>query len=872
MPRPTRARQETQTTATVRQPRSLQRHRTIERPRLLALLDESSARVRTLVAPAGYGKTTLAEQWVARDGRRQGWFTARRSATDVAALALGIARTSTALVPECDVRLREHLRAVPSSSENVELLAEILGEDLREWPEDGWLVIDDYHEIARGADAERFVAALVTNAPVQALIASRQRPSWVTTRGILYGDVLELNQTALAMDTAEAAEVLADQSFQSASGLVAIANGWPAVIGLASVTGAEIDSDVEQVPESLYRFFAEEVYSALDDDVQAGLATLAVAPVLDRELAAKLLGQDLADATCTAGLDIGVVAERGSQLELHPLCKSFLEERAEQIGFVRDDDTVARCFEHFYERRDWDAAFELVARHGPLTRLETLLPEALDELLETARLSTIDAWCDLAAQGRLEHPVFSLARAEATLRRGRYAEAQACAEAAAERASELTFRALSVAGRAAHLASREEEARALYERAEAAASTEAERRDALWGQVRCLTDLELIEARTTLEHLAEEVRFSDAREVVLLAAHRLYVDVRFGSLDLTEADRANQLLSATRDPLVESSFQSIYAASLGLAGRYDDALRAAEGLLATADRYRLRFAVPYALCSIAVACAGLRRWQRSRECLDEALEIAAEIGDSHASQLAYAILVRVLAQQGLKDAALALEVPSLRSALPAAGAEVLASRSLVLASIGRVDEALAVVEKARDSTRSVEVIVLLAAVDAVAAMRAHHREAISRILDLEEVSFETGGVDLLVGAYRTNPELLKLLLRTSRDRDRLGALVRRVGDADLASTVGQSVRVEDDPTERLTPREREVYEFLLEGVSTMEIAQVLFISPATAKLHTHRIYEKLGLRSRTALLARAALVRDDQATSATENGISGGAS
>ena len=29
-----------------------------------------------LVAPAGYGKTTLAEQWVAREGRRAAWFTA----------------------------------------------------------------------------------------------------------------------------------------------------------------------------------------------------------------------------------------------------------------------------------------------------------------------------------------------------------------------------------------------------------------------------------------------------------------------------------------------------------------------------------------------------------------------------------------------------------------------------------------------------------------------------------------------------------------------------------------------------------------------------------------------------------------------------
>ena len=107
------------TTATVRHEGALQRHRLVERPRLFALLDDSKARVRMLVAPAGYGKTTLAEQWVGQEGRRSAWFTARRSSTDVAALALGIARASTELVPECDARLREHLRVAPADRKSV---------------------------------------------------------------------------------------------------------------------------------------------------------------------------------------------------------------------------------------------------------------------------------------------------------------------------------------------------------------------------------------------------------------------------------------------------------------------------------------------------------------------------------------------------------------------------------------------------------------------------------------------------------------------------------------------------------------------------------------------------------------------------------
>src|SRR5262249_13249842 len=163
-------------------------------PRLFALLDESKAPVRMLIAPAGYGKTTLAEQWVARDDRMGVWYTARSASTDVAALALGIARAATALIEDSDHRLREHLRALPAPAENVQTLAEILSEDLAAWPANAWLVLDDYHEITPEPKAEDFIEALVALSPVQFLIASRVRPRWVASKHVLYGDVLELNQ------------------------------------------------------------------------------------------------------------------------------------------------------------------------------------------------------------------------------------------------------------------------------------------------------------------------------------------------------------------------------------------------------------------------------------------------------------------------------------------------------------------------------------------------------------------------------------------------------------------------------------------------------------------------------------------------------
>src|SRR5688500_7171689 len=122
---------------TASQPK-VRRRRIIERPRLTRLLDESPARIKMLVAPAGYGKTTLARQWLAAGERRSAWYVCRRSSADVAALAEGVVMAARSVVPEFGSAILDRLAATDVPAHEVDVLAEMMLEEFERWPSDAW--------------------------------------------------------------------------------------------------------------------------------------------------------------------------------------------------------------------------------------------------------------------------------------------------------------------------------------------------------------------------------------------------------------------------------------------------------------------------------------------------------------------------------------------------------------------------------------------------------------------------------------------------------------------------------------------------------------------------------------------------------------
>ncbi len=93
-------------------------------------------------------------------------------------------------------------------------------------------------------------------------------------------------------------------------------------------------------------------------------------------------------------------------------------------------------------------------------------------------------------------------------------------------------------------------------------------------------------------------------------------------------------------------------------------------------------------------------------------------------------------------------------------------------------------------------------------------------------------LELSEGGAVIPPDLLGTLLRHLVDRRRAGA--------------GANAALAD-----LTDREREVFHLAARGASRDEIAERLYISPATARTHLQRIYRKLGVHSQAQLVGLA---------------------
>ncbi len=216
------------------------RQQTVERKRLYDLLREGRTLPLTLVvAPAGWGKSTIVADWLARDDVTAGWVSLDGGDNDPKRfwryLLLAAGQAGSAAGPAA-------LRRLDAAGSDV--LRDVLPAFVNELASAEAplvLVLDDYH-LVTSAQVHTTVATLLDRCPPQLhlMLITRADPPLPLSRLRVRGDLAELRADDLRFSAAEAVEFFSSRlgallSEQDVLRLLARTEGWAAGLQLAAL-------------------------------------------------------------------------------------------------------------------------------------------------------------------------------------------------------------------------------------------------------------------------------------------------------------------------------------------------------------------------------------------------------------------------------------------------------------------------------------------------------------------------------------------------------------------------------------------------------------------------------------------------------------
>jgi DNA-binding NarL/FixJ family response regulator len=144
----------------------------------------------------------------------------------------------------------------------------------------------------------------------------------------------------------------------------------------------------------------------------------------------------------------------------------------------------------------------------------------------------------------------------------------------------------------------------------------------------------------------------------------------------------------------------------------------------------------------------------------------------------------------------------------------------------------------------------MSGIDGVKAVKARFPDVdilMHTVFDDDEKIFQSilAGASGYVLKNAEPEELIRAIREISVGAPMSASIARRM----LAMMRGKEAKPTDELN--LTPRELEILQWLVEGLSYKKIAEKLFISPLTVQSHIKKVYEKLQVHSKSAAVSKA---------------------
>ena len=249
----------------------------VRRPRLIERLNAGLHRKLTLVAaPAGFGKTTLLSEWLARCGRAVAWLALDEGDNDPTRFLAYLVAALQTITPHIGAGVMTVLQSPqpPQGTAGREAILTALLNDITTLPEPFVLVLDDYHVIDAGGGVrgslwdgtgviDMALTFLLEHMPPQMhlVITTREDPHLPVARYRARGQLTEVRAADLRFTAAEAAEFLNQvMGLSLAAAEIAIleerTEGWIAGLQLAALSM----QDHQDVPGFIRTFAGDHRY------------------------------------------------------------------------------------------------------------------------------------------------------------------------------------------------------------------------------------------------------------------------------------------------------------------------------------------------------------------------------------------------------------------------------------------------------------------------------------------------------------------------------------------------------------------------------------------------------------------------------------
>ncbi|HUZ15315.1 MAG TPA: hypothetical protein VMU72_03950, partial [Gaiellaceae bacterium] len=384
----------------------------IERPRLSERLEEGGgARVSMFAAPAGYGKTTLARQWGEQQDCPVVWYRTNRASGDIALLAVQFDELFASLAPELP-RDPGKVAAIAAANPSPRPLGRALVRTFEAITQDMLVIVDEW-EAAVTPESDELLSMIVDGIPVRYVITTRERPDWFTPRLKVYGEGLEIGVDELRMTDEEAVQVLtAAGAVSGRARVMRTAAGWPAVLGLAAMSGEVDFSSDRLLSHTLDEFLAQELLAAATPATQEALTLLAVSSIVDAKRAELLLGEvEARNAVANASVRGLLTVNGRTALFFHPLLRDLLIRRFTEGPEETRHGLLAKC-RNLLAHRLWDEALSVGEHSHDAEFIADAIAVALDDLLAAGRTSSLDRWVTAARKAAVQGGPVDYAEAE----------------------------------------------------------------------------------------------------------------------------------------------------------------------------------------------------------------------------------------------------------------------------------------------------------------------------------------------------------------------------------------------------------------------------------------------------------------------------